>query len=480
MSEKTTPGEPRLGTWAGRLLAVLDGAIAVYATAGLLYLLAGGIDLGVVSLRRFSKPFLLLLALSALRAALPAESWLPRLLLRLRRRLEGAAADLERRSVWAATAFDAAFAVLAVHVVAKLTTFYANLVLPPARPRPFVLPFEAAKFAESFAAWDSGWYFTVARRGYYFDPAGQSNIAFFPLYPLLMRALAWPFGGGDRALWIAGAVLSCVCLFLALTVLHRLAEKTLGGREAARRTVLYVAVFPFAYFFTQVYTESLFLLVTVAAVAAAGASRWGWAGLFGFLAALTRPNGILIGVPLALLALRDRPRPAALARRALALVPVPAGLALFSTFAYRLSGDPLAWLHAQAHWGYTVGNRPWVELMRLLDGLERSGLYGYFFSDPLAAYYFVHGAVALAALALLPSVFRRLGLALGAYVAVSLCLPLSGNALEGIGRYTATLFPFFMLLGGIRSQRAHEALLIGFALVLSLLASLFVTLHPMY
>ena len=138
------------------------------------------------------------------------------------------------------------------------------------------MPFESAKFAETFAAWDSGWYFDIARRGYYWSPSGQSSIAFFPLYPLLMRALAWPFGGGDRALWIAGIALSYACLFLGLAVLHRLTGATFGGdREAARRTVLYVAVFPFAYFFTQVYTESLFLLTSVSAVARGRSPRAG-------------------------------------------------------------------------------------------------------------------------------------------------------------------------------------------------------------
>jgi len=72
------------------------------------------------------------------------------------------------------------------------------------------------------------------------------------------------------------------------------------------------------------------------------------------------------------------------------------------------------------------------------------------------------------------------GPALGAYVAVSLLLPLSGNALEGIGRYAATLFPVFMLLGQQRSRRLHEAILVGSALLLSLLQALFVTLRPIY
>jgi hypothetical protein len=471
------PGRPRL---AHRALATLDGLVVAYTAAGLLYIASGGFDIGVASVRRFSKPLLVLLVLASLRVAIPRPSWLPRLLAAAWRGVRERFVDLEKRTPWAAAALDALVALLTVHLVTKGTAFLANLLWPPARPRPFSLPFDSARLAETFAAWDSGWYFDIAQRGYYWSPSGQSSLAFFPLYPMLMRALAWPFGGSDRALWAAGIVLSLACLFLGLAVLHRLTARTFGDRETARRTVLYVAVFPFAYFFTQVYTESLFLLTSVSAVAAAVASRWGWAGVFGALAALTRPNGVLIAVPLGLLAVAGRPRVAELARRAAALALVPLGLGAFCVFAYRLSGDPVGWLRAQAQWGYTVGNRPWVELMRLLDGLDRHGLHGYFFSDPLAPYYFLHGMVALAFVALTPSIFTRVGPALGAYVAVSLYVPLTGNALEGIGRYAATLFPAFMLLGTIRSHRVHEAILIGGALVLSLLASLFAGFYPIY
>jgi hypothetical protein len=434
-----------------------------------------------VSVRRVSKPFLVLLVLAAVRAALPQASWLTRWIAGASAWARAAHARLEARSAWTPAALDALAAVLSVHVLTKGTSFLANLLFGTVRPRPFPMPFESARLAETFAAWDSGWYFDIAQRGYYWSGSGQSSLAFFPLYPLLMRALAWPFGGGDRALWVAGIGLSYLCLWLGLTVLHRLTEEHFGGREVARRTVLYVAVFPFAYFFTLVYTESLFLLTSVAAVAAAFSARWGWAGVFGALAALTRPNGILIAVPLGLIALAGRPRAGELARRTAALSLVPLGFAAFCAYAYHLSGDPLGWLRAQAQWGYSVGNRPWVELMRLVDGLERNGLYGYFFSHPLAAYYFLHGVVALVFIALAPSIFRRLGMALGAYVAVSLYFPLSGNALEGIGRYAATLFPVFMLLGNVvRSRRVHEAILVGGALLLSLLSALFVTWRPVY
>ncbi len=483
MDEAGASGVPPprlLAPLAHHLLGVMDLLVVLYAGATALYLTLGPIAVGPVGVRRLSKPFLVLLVLASLRAAIPCPSWLSRAVARGRASLVAAGRSLLARSPWARSGAEAAGAVLVVQVVAKLSAFLANVVLTPARPRPFGLPFDRVKLAETFAAWDSGWYFDIAQRGYYFNASGQSSIAFFPLYPLLMRALAWPFGGTPRALWLAGIGLSCACLLAGLTVLHRLTWRMVGDYEAARRTVLYVAVFPFAYFFTQVYTESLFLLLSVSAVAAAVAGGWGWAGLLGGLTALTRPNGVLIAVPLCLLAIAGRPRPAQIAWRAVALLPVPLGLVAFCAYSSRLSGDALGWLHAQSQWGYTVGNPPWVELMRLVDAIDSRGPYGYFFSDPLAPYYFLHGAVALALVALLPFLFARLGPALGAYVAVSLYVPLTGNALEGIGRYAATLFPVFMLLGTVPSKRIHEAILIGSALVLSLLSSLFVAFYPVY
>jgi hypothetical protein len=453
-------------------LGALDGAILAYALVVIAYLLFGPVDLGLVSARRFSKPFLLLFVLVALRLGLPWDSWLVRVLGRLPR--------LRARGRWAEAALDAAAAFLPTVLAGKAVAFVANLLFPAAGPRNFEMPFASRKLAETFAAWDSGWYWHIARYGYFYDPNGQSSIAFFPLYPLLMRLLAWPFGGSDRALWLAGIGLSLASFALALVVLHRLAESVLGGREPARRTVLYVAVFPFAFFFTQIYTEGLFLLLSVSAVTAAVRGRWLWAGLLGALTALTRPNGILIAVPLVLLALAGRPGLRTLALRGAALLQVPLGLGLFCLFVQRLSGDPLGWLHAQQHWGYTLGNNPWVELMRIIDAVERLGPYGYFFGDPLAFYYLLHGLVALGFVALVPRVFSRCGLALGAYAALSLAVPLTGNALEGIGRYAATLFPVFMLLGTIRSRRAHETLLIAGCLGLALLTALFVTLHKVY
>jgi len=124
--------------------------------------------------------------------------------------------------------------------------FLANVILPAHRLRNFYMPFESEKLAEIFAAWDSGWYFAVARYGYYTSSFGQSDVAFFPLYPLLIRTLTWPFEERiDQAIWVSGVLVSVVALTAATLALYRLAEEWLGSRAAARRTILYLAVFPF-------------------------------------------------------------------------------------------------------------------------------------------------------------------------------------------------------------------------------------------
>lgn len=457
--------------------AVLDVLIAVYALALLVVVTTGGFDLQIVRLTGAEKPILVLLLAVPVRAVLDEPSWLVALLRPLAARVRAAIAH--------ATAADPALLDVLVAVGAtRAATFFigfmANLLYGrPAAPA-FAMPFGTEKFAEIFAAWDSGWYFDIARRGYYYDPATQSSIAFFPLYPLLMRAVAWPFGGGAWALWTSGIVISCVAFVLALVALHRLTERITGDRETARRTVLYLAVFPFSLFFTRVYAESLFLLTSVLAVSRAWEGRWARAGVWGALATLTRPNGILIALPLALLALGGRPSWRALAGRAAWLALIPAALAGYSAFVYGMSGDPLGWLSSQAQWNYSLGHPPWQQLLGMIDRVVRYGAYDYFFVSPMAPFRLFHGVAALLFLGLTPLVFKRFGVALGCYVLASLLVPLSGDALEGIGRYAAVLFPGFMVLGGLRSPRMHESMLIAGSLFLALFVCLFVTLRPIY
>jgi hypothetical protein len=466
----------------GRILRhALDTLIALELLSVVLVILTGGFALGGVSIRNVAKPVLILVLAIPIRLALGERTWLARGLSGATARCRAAGTTLEARlAVWPAIR-DAAVALAVTRVATVCVGLLASMLLVPSRSRQFDLPFEWKQFAHVFAAWDSGWYFDIARQGYYYVPNGQSSIAFFPLYPLLIRWTAWPFGGTDRALWMAAVAVSLLATFVALVALHRLTERMLGSREIARRTVLYVCVFPFSLFLSRVYAEGTFLLCSVLAVSLAYQGRWWLAGAAGAFASLARPNGILIGLPLLILALRDWPRAGTVVRRGLALALLPASLGIFCWYVWTLSGDPFAWLAAQErHWGYSLGHPPWQQLLKMLNRLERYGPYGYFFVSEMAPYRLLHGTTALLFLALTPFVFKRLGAALGVYVLVSLLVPLSGNALEGIGRYSAVLFPAFMAAATMTGPRSHEVVVVVSSVLLAAMVVLFVTLHPVY
>ena len=453
---------------------LLDAAIAGYALVLLAFLATGGIDMGWLSVSGAAKPILMLWLLVPIRFVLQESP--PPLVARAMRVATGARLLVARMPAGIA---DVLLAVVVTHTAAFTIAFFTNLLYPAERVRAFEMPFGAAKLAEIFAAWDSGWYFDIARRGYYVADGGQSSLPFSPLYPMAMRALAWPFGSSDAALWMAGMAISFVSFVAGLVVLHGLTARMFGDREIARRTVLYVSVFPFSFFLTRVYPEGLFFLLTLVAIRFALATRWWPAGAVGALAALTRPQGILVALPLVLMAVQDgdvrrfAPRLAALS---------PAVLAFLGNHVYIgiLAGEPSAWLQAQGQWGYSLGHPPWEQLLSLIERIVHYGPYDYFMTSSLAVYRVFHGATALLLLALTPITFVRVGAPLGAYVLASLLVPLSGNALEGIGRYAAVLFPVFMVLATIRSARFHESVLIVSSLFLALFAGLFATWRPIY
>ena len=210
---------------------VLDSLIAVYTTVLLVSALTE-LDLGPLTPDHLEKPILTLLVAVPLRIAIGGHSWLLDLGLR-------AKPSLARLRDFAIARLSPAIVdVLSIVIITRLAAFtigfVANLVFPAGRARAWEMPFEYQRFAEIFAAWDSGWYFDIARHGYYWHANHQSSVAFFPLYPMLMRLAAWPFGGTDRAVWLAGIVISCSAFVLALMALHRFTERVCGNREAAR------------------------------------------------------------------------------------------------------------------------------------------------------------------------------------------------------------------------------------------------------
>lgn len=354
--------------------------------------------------------------------------------------------------------------------------FMANVIFPLAQEH-FSTELPHRHFWDAVARYDSGWYFGVARYGYEFVEGGRSNLAFMPVYPMLMRYLGLAFGGGRENLYLAGLVISWLSYLLAIVMLYRLAGLFMP-RAAAKRAAILASVFPFAFFFGVVYTEALFLLLSVTAFYGFSTQRWWLGGVAGALAGATRVNGILLLPALALLAWKHaEPRVGARVRAACGLAIVPLGLATYSVFVYAKSGSFLEWAHSITRWNYSPGGAPWSSIFRVFSSVLTDP-YGFLVSDPMAPFDLLNGSAALVFVLSIPLVWRRLGAAYAVLMIAGLWLPLSSGSLEGLGRYCAVLFPFFILLGSVRSRTTHQWLLAGFGALYMLCLTLFTNVYP--
>ncbi|HEX3872939.1 MAG TPA: mannosyltransferase family protein [Solirubrobacteraceae bacterium] len=359
--------------------------------------------------------------------------------------------------------------------------------------------------AAPFARWDSVWYLTIARHGYTTGPTA----AFFPLYPLLVAGVS-SLGPG---LLLSGVLVSLAAMLVALRLVWRLTEIELGpgGRDVADLAVFAVALGPMAFFFTAVYTESVYLALTLGAFVAARQDRWARAGLLGALAAATRSSGLILMVPLVLLWLDqrrpasrwarrpagfDRPRPASGRRRDLLWIGiVPLGLVAYLVWLAATGLDPLAPFSSQQDWfrhftgpigGIREGARAAFDGARqLLSGQRRTVYYPLAGGDPIVAgwhnvmlFGFLLGAVPL-----LIGAVRRLPLAYGVYALAGTCLalsyPVSPEPLTSLPRYLVVLFPLPIALAIwiARHPRLRVPVLGASAVSLAGFTELFATWH---
>jgi hypothetical protein len=321
---------------------------------------------------------------------------------------------------------------------------------------------------------------------------GRSNIAYAPVYPLLMRYVGRLFGRAPGDIYLGGIVVSWTSFVLAMVALYYLALLDLPHRRA-ERAVLLTAIFPFSFFFGAVYSESTFLLFTVLSFYCFRTRRWAAAGVFGAIATATRVIGILMWPALAWIAWRalaPHPERALPASRvdardrvvaAAALVVAAGGFGGYCFYVYLHTGEPFLWATALTRWGagYHPGGAPWPAPLALLRALLTHP-YRFLTTGPLALYDTLYGVTALLFVAATPLVWRRLGAAYGLFMALNLVVPLSSGAFEGLGRYCSVLFPCFIWLASIRSRRLSTALLVVFAMFYTLGLALFATLRPLF
>jgi len=139
----------------------------------------------------------------------------------------------------------------------------------------------------AFEKQDALWFLRIATGGY---RLGDGSAAFFPLYPLLIRGVSFVIGGHPLA---AALLVSNLSFLGALCALYSLTASEFS-EDVARKTVLFICVFPTSFFFLAPYSESLFLLLSLTSFWGARKGKWWLAGVAGAGAALTRSIGILL------------------------------------------------------------------------------------------------------------------------------------------------------------------------------------------
>ncbi len=306
--------------------------------------------------------------------------------------------------------------------------------------------------------WDSVHYLDIARRGY----AG-TDMAFFPLYPALIRLV----GNGVGNDLIAGLIISNVALFFGLLFFYKLIEHQFT-RAVAHRAIFYISIFPTAVFFSAVYTESLFFALTVASFYYIREHRWATAGIVGTFAALTRSEGVLLVVPFAIevfSAIRASSlaqvfgSPKRLARIALGAVAIPLGLAAYMAWLWVLNGDPLYFSHVQSHWNRHL-SPPWVSAEHAFRIIAHA-------KTPLVVTnQSIEIVFTILMIAVLAAGLRRMRPSYSAYMALSIVIPMSTSSLMSMPRFALVLFPMFALLAVWGGRTWVNSAIVAFSLPL--------------
>jgi hypothetical protein len=318
-----------------------------------------------------------------------------------------------------------------------------------------------------WSRWDSLLLLRVAEHGY--TALYPTDTAFYPVYPAIVGALGRVL---DRHFLLAGIAVSLAACLVAFQLLYHLAERHLGT-AAARRSVLYLALFPTALFLQAVYTESLALMLVLAAFLLAERDRFAAAGPVAGLALLTRPSVALVPA-LAVVAWETAER----WRNLLLLAVAPLMFLAYPLYLWAHAGDPFAFSKAEGSWhrqlsaagplgGLWDGLRAgWAGVRQLAAGSSRHVYWAPGGdSDPRRVAVVNVAALAFLAVfvALTVVVWRRLPAAYGVYatlaIALPLCVPSHKFPLLSMPRFGLTVFPLFLALAvvGVR-PRAHLAI----------------------
>jgi Gpi18-like mannosyltransferase len=238
----------------------------------------------------------------------------------------------------------------------RLIIWVAMLLIAPELPVPSSGEAPGIGWA-AFSQWDSEHYKKIVTKGYQFKDNGKGyNVAFFPLYPLLVKG-AMSLG---LSFEIAGTIVNNLAFWGALVILYLWAEER-HGRRVARWSTAALAWCPFSLFGSVIYTEGLFLLGSTAALRSFDRKQYAWAALFGAFTTAIRPPAVALIPTFLTVAWREKRSPAAY----LTALLTGTGIASYMVYCWLRFQQPLAFLLAQRGWRpiEEFHWKPWFSLL---------------------------------------------------------------------------------------------------------------------
>ena len=380
-----------------------------------------------------------------------------------------------------APTLDIIWLFIATRLLLVLVT-YIGFILFPVPPHVYpVSPVNITALLTSWNHWDAANFTRIAQYGY----QTIYDTAFFPLFPLLVKCIAFLFG--NNGYLAIGMFLSNLALLGSLFVLYQIATDILG-EQIGRRTLLYLCIFPTAFFFFAAYNESLFLFLTASSFLAMRRQKWWLAAILGFFAALTRAAGVLLVIPFLyeLWITRDAitsdnkntlHKIMSTISRVLPLLIIPLGTLIYCLYCWKHFHNPLAFAAVQSHWDRHI-TLPWVGILSSLRELLLIQPFGSFFEVHLLLD--LAATISFVALAILG--WRKLRMSYNIWIVLLLFFMLISpsiaqhDVLVSNQRFVLEMFPAFITLAAlsVKYPRLHLGLLISFPFLQATLAMLFV------
>ncbi|PIS41885.1 MAG: hypothetical protein COT25_00635 [Candidatus Kerfeldbacteria bacterium CG08_land_8_20_14_0_20_42_7] len=300
--------------------------------------------------------------------------------------------------------------------------------------------------------WDEYWYLSVVQRGYFdSQDALFSNAAFFPLYPMTISALDVFIHNPI----ITGVILSSLCLLLAVWMLYLLV-KDFHPKIPPIKPIIYLLLFPTAFFLVSMYTESMFLFLSITCFYFLLKKNFWIAGIFGFLAALTRITGVFLVIPF-IWELYMAYKPKLWRKELLSVLGIPLAVIAYFTYLGVKFHNFFLFFKAQADWGRNFSFSHFSFLP--------SSTTSY---PPLDMLCVVFGVVAGVYL------IRKIRVSYGLYVLAVIAATIASGSLLSMERILLVLFPLYIALAHIKNKKITTTWLVASTLLLSVFTLLFV------